>query len=54
MDFVKGSNRVQLDDPLVDGRQSERALKIQRGVQRYLRVLGLTSLPEVTLARGDG
>ncbi len=52
MDFVKGSNRVQLDDPLVDGRQSERALKIQRGVQRYLRVLGLTSLPEVTLASG--
>ncbi len=52
MEFVKGSNRVQLDDPLADGRQSERAFKIRRGVQRYLRVLGCTSLPELTLASG--
>jgi hypothetical protein len=42
-------------DPLpliVDGRQSERAFDIQRGVMRLLRDLGLAGIPEVTLANG--
>lgn len=34
----------------VDGRQSERALVIRRGVQRHLAARGFASLPEVTLA----
>lgn len=35
-----------------DGRQSETALLVQRGVCRLLRQAGFASLPEVTLASG--
>ena len=37
---------------LVDGRQSERALIIRRGVCRRLRAEGLALIPEVTLRSG--
>lgn len=37
---------------LEDGRQSERALAIQRGCSRMLRMLALAPVPEVTLAHG--
>lgn len=46
------SNRIQLDDPLTDGRQSELALKVWRGAARLLRGHGFACLPEVTLASG--
>jgi len=47
------SNLVGLKrDPLVDGRQSERALEIQRGVCRSLLALGMSPFPEFTLANG--
>lgn len=36
----------------VDGRQSDRALEIQRGTGRLLRHYGFVSLPEVTLKSG--
>ncbi|WP_319411973.1 MmcB family DNA repair protein [uncultured Cohaesibacter sp.] len=36
----------------VDGRQSERALEIQRGTGRLLRRYGFVCLPEVTLKSG--
>ena len=36
----------------VDGRQSDRALAIQRGTARLLRQHGFVSLPEVTLKSG--
>lgn len=36
----------------VDGRQSERALAIRRGVGRRLRAAGLAIIPEVTLRSG--
>ncbi|MGI9385807.1 MAG: MmcB family DNA repair protein [Methyloligellaceae bacterium] len=39
-------------DPLVDGRQSDRVLDIQRGACRCLIALGLAPVPEVTLATG--
>lgn len=39
-------------DPLVDGRQSERALAIQRGVCRMLLELGLAPFTEFTLTNG--
>ncbi|MBN9672645.1 MmcB family DNA repair protein [Roseibium aggregatum] len=45
-----GSGRIQLDDPLKDGRQSETALKVWRGTARLLRQLDFACLPEVTLA----
>jgi hypothetical protein len=38
--------------PLVDGRQSERALAICRGTRRMLGSLGLATLPELSLADG--
>ncbi|PVB62340.1 MmcB family DNA repair protein [Labrenzia sp. 011] len=44
------SGRLQLDDPLKDGRQSETALKVWRGTARLLRQLDFSCLPEVTLA----
>ncbi|MDX5595060.1 MmcB family DNA repair protein [Pseudovibrio sp. SPO723] len=46
------SNRIRLDDPLKDGRQSERALRIQRGTMRFLRTIGFSSLAELPLASG--
>lgn len=36
----------------VDGRQSERALEIARGLRRHLAALGYASLPEVPLRSG--
>lgn len=46
------SNRILLDDPLTDGRQSETALKVWRGAARLLRIMDYACLPEVTLASG--
>jgi hypothetical protein len=47
-------NKRQVVQPYlkVDGRQSETALMIQRGVSRLLRASGLAVLPEFTLASG--
>ncbi|KQZ79119.1 hypothetical protein ASD64_12225 [Mesorhizobium sp. Root157] len=39
-------------NPLADGRQSERALLVRRGVQRLLTNLGAHVLPELSLATG--
>ena len=39
-------------NPIEDGRQSQRALAVRRGVQRLFIDMGLTMLPEVTLASG--
>jgi hypothetical protein len=39
-----------LSNPLVDGRQSERAMVIRRGVQRLLAEMGAHVLPELSLA----
>ena len=41
-----------LANPLVDGRQSERAMLVRRGVQRLLVELGAAVIPEVSLASG--
>ena len=40
------------DSPLVDGRQSERAMLVRRGVQRLLTQMGAHVLPELSLATG--
>lgn len=45
-------NRIALDDPLTDGRQSETAMKVWRGTARLLRLQGFVCLPELTLASG--
>ena len=39
-------------NPLVDGRQSERAMLVRRGVQRLLIEMGMHVLPELCLATG--
>jgi hypothetical protein len=39
-------------NPLADGRQSERAMVIRRGVQRLLAEMGARVLPELSLAPG--
>lgn len=39
-------------DPLADGRQSERAMRVRRGVQRLLIEWGAALLPELTLVSG--
>jgi hypothetical protein len=39
-------------NPLIDGRQSERAMIIRRGVQRLLAEMGAHVLPELSLASG--
>jgi hypothetical protein len=39
-------------NPLADGRQSDRALVIRRGVQRLLSQMGAVVLPELSLATG--
>lgn len=39
-------------NPLIDGRQSERALVIRRGVQRMMQQMGTVVLTEVALASG--
>src|SRR5690606_8425012 len=41
-----------LRNPLADGRQSERALIIRKGVQRLLQQMGAVALPELPLASG--
>ncbi len=40
------------NDPLVDGRQSERAMMVRRGVQRLMIALRISLLPEMPLASG--
>ncbi|QRM53694.1 MmcB family DNA repair protein [Sinorhizobium sp. BG8] len=40
------------DNPLVDGRQSERAMMVRRGVQRLLMEMRHAVIPELTLASG--
>ncbi|WP_305988551.1 MmcB family DNA repair protein [Roseibium sp. MMSF_3544] len=44
------AGRIQLEDPLTDGRQSDTALKVWRGTARLLRQFDFACLPEVTLA----
>ncbi len=39
-------------NPLVDGRQSDRALLVRRGVQRLLLDMGANVLPEISLSTG--
>lgn len=41
-----------ISNPLEDGRQSERALLVRRGVQRLMIDLGHAVLPELSLANG--
>lgn len=43
---------VTNENPFEDGRQSERALMIRSGVERYFRRLGWVTLPELTLDNG--
>lgn len=39
-------------NPLVDGRQSERAMLVRRGVQRLLIEMGAVAIPQLCLATG--
>ena len=39
-------------NPLIDGRQSERAMAVRRGVQLLLSEMGAAHVPELTLANG--
>ncbi|MDZ7823973.1 MAG: MmcB family DNA repair protein [Ahrensia sp.] len=39
-------------NPLIDGRQSPRALRVRRGVQTLLTEMGAAHIPELTLANG--
>lgn len=41
-----------LSNPLIDGRQSERAMLVRRGVQRLLTEMRAHVLPEISLASG--
>ena len=41
-----------LHNPLCDGRQSERAMIVRRGVQRLLQEMGAAVIPEIALATG--
>jgi len=43
---------VHPDNPLVDGRQSERAMLVRRGMQRLLASMRLVTLPELALSSG--
>lgn len=43
---------IKLSNPLVDGRQSERAMLVRRGVQRLFLDMGATLLPELCLVSG--
>ena len=40
------------DNPLLDGRQSDRAIMVRRGVQRLFSDLRLSMVPELSLASG--
>ncbi len=42
----------QESNPMADGRQSEKALLVQRGVTRYFRQNDIAVFPEFTLANG--
>jgi hypothetical protein len=46
------ANRIELDQPLVDGRQSEMAIRVWRGAARLLRARGFACVGELTLASG--
>ena len=39
-------------NPLIDGRQSERAMVVRRGVQRLLMQMGVVAIPELCLPTG--
>jgi len=43
---------IGVSNPLIDGRQSDRAVLIRRGVQILFSNMGLALLPELTLANG--
>lgn len=43
---------IQPNNPFVDGRQSERALSVRKGVERYFHKAGWATLPELTLPTG--
>jgi hypothetical protein len=43
---------IKAPNPLVDGRQSERAMLVRRGVQRLFLEMGATLLPELSLVSG--
>ena len=43
---------IHNDNPLIDGRQSDRAMMVRRGVQRMLMEMRHAVLPELTLASG--
>jgi len=43
---------IHNDNPLLDGRQSDRAMLVRRGVQRMLAEMRHAVLPELTLAGG--
>lgn len=45
-------NRIRLDDPLADARQSPNAQLVWRGTARLLRQMGFASVGELTLASG--
>ncbi len=51
-DGNKMTDRVRVETPLEDGRQSPAAAAIARGVRRHLLTLGLASVTELTLASG--
>ncbi|MEP2118662.1 MmcB family DNA repair protein, partial [Bauldia litoralis] len=50
--FVPMLNDLSRVAPPVDGRQSERALAVQRGVGRLLRARGFAVVAELPLATG--
>ncbi len=43
---------IKPPNPLVDGRQSERAMLVRRGVQRLFLEMGATLIPELSLVSG--
>ena len=43
---------LSTENPFVDGRQSQRALTIRTGVERYFAEAGWATLPELTLPTG--
>ena len=43
---------IAVNNPLIDGRQSERAMLVRRGVQVLLHEMRLAVLPELALANG--
>ncbi len=43
---------IQPENPFVDGRQSQRALSIRKGVEQYFSQSGCVTLPELTLPTG--